>query len=181
MRIREATAADRQAINAVILSAFGRTEGPVIADLVDALNVDPSARPLLSLVAEQDRKIAGHILFSAAKIEGTAPTDQAAILAPLGVDSAFQRRGVGGLLIQDGLRRLNDSGTGLVFVLGHPDYYPRHGFAPAGAQGLEAPYRILPKNAGAWMVQALRPGIIGRVAGVVRCAKALDQEVYWVE
>lgn len=181
MQVREATAADRPAINAVNLSAFGPSEGPVIVDLVDALNADPSARPRLSLVAEKDRQIVGHVLFSTVRIDGTAATVKAAILAPLAVTPAFQRKGIGGLLVREGLHQMSESGTELVFVLGHPGYYPRYGFAPAGAQGFEAPYPILPKNADAWMALALRPGITGQVAGVVRCATALDREMYWVE
>ena len=90
-------------------------------------------------------------------------------------------QGVGGHLIEEGLRRLSASGVDLVFVLGHPDYYPRHGFRPAGALGFKAPYPIPDKNADAWMVQELRPGLIGTVRGTVVCADALDKPEYWRE
>jgi putative acetyltransferase len=69
----------------------------------------------------------------------------------------------------------------LVFVLGHPDYYPRHGFEPAGPQGLDAPYPIPAAHEDAWMVLALRPGVIGKLRGRVVCADALDKPEYWRE
>jgi putative acetyltransferase len=69
----------------------------------------------------------------------------------------------------------------LVFVLGHPAYYPRFGFSPAGARGLDAPYPIPQKNAEAWMVRELRPGVIGDCSGRVICADALADPEYWRE
>ena len=51
-----------------------------------------------------------------------------------------------------GLTRLVEAGCELVFVLGYPEYHPRFGFQPAGRLGFSAPYPILKKNSGAWMV-----------------------------
>ena len=90
-----------------------------------------------------------------------------------------QSRGIGGRLIERGVELLTETGTGLVFVLGHPGYYPRHGFGAASPFGLAAPYPITPDEA--WMVRALRPGLIGAVRGTVRCADALDRPEYWRE
>ena len=69
----------------------------------------------------------------------------------------------------------------LVFVLGHPEYYPRFGFTPAGRLGFEAPYPIPDELAGAWMVQALRSGVIGIISGKVICADALNKPEHWRE
>ena len=66
-----------------------------------------------------------------------------AILAPLAVVPDAQGQGIGGALIEHGLSLLQRSGVGLVFVLGHPGYYPRHGFEPAGRLGFDAPFPIL--------------------------------------
>ena len=68
-----------------------------------------------------------------------------------------------------------------MFVLGHPEYYPRYGFVSAGKLGFEATYPIPEKVADAWMVQELQPGIIGKIKGKVLCAKALDAPEYWRE
>ncbi|WP_439346591.1 GNAT family N-acetyltransferase [Vacuolonema iberomarrocanum] len=93
----------------------------------------------------------------------------------------FQGQGIGGQLIKRGLQWLSASGTDLVFVLGHPGYYPRYGFQPASPLGFEAPYPIPDKDADAWMVQALRPNVIGTVSGKVVCADVLDRPEYWRE
>jgi hypothetical protein len=52
---------------------------------------------------------------------------------------------------------------------------------PAGVLGFEAPYPIPDEHAGAWMVQALKDGVIGRFKGKVRCAVVLDQPQHWRE
>jgi len=69
----------------------------------------------------------------------------------------------------------------LVFVLGHPEYYPRTGFTPAGVLGYEAPYHIPEEHADAWMVKALCPGVIGRIKGAVKCSDILNQPEHWGE
>lgn len=178
--ILQATDFDLDAVLAVERAAFG-SEGEVIAELVGNLLMDPSARPALSLLAYDGDKAVGHILCTRAHLDGPQDQPEAAILAPLAVVPEVQNRGIGGNLIEHGLARLNETGVGLVFVLGHPDYYPRHGFEPAGRLGFEATYPILEKNAGAWMVQALQPGLLGTVSGQVICADALNKPEYWQE
>lgn len=161
--------------------AFGAEEGPEIVELVNGLLHDPTAIPLLSLIAVTENRAIGHILFTNARVSGPKKSISTAILAPLAVVPDAQGQGVGGRLIKEGLRRLSDSGVELVFVLGHPDYYPRYGFRPAGALGFEAPYPIPDKNADAWMVQELRPGVIESVSGKVMCANTLNQPEHWQE
>ena len=178
MKIREATDADLQAILSVEKEAFGYDKE---ANLVRDLLGDPSAKPLYSLLAFSEDRPAGHILFTAARLEGPGSDASLSLLAPLAVIPDFQKQGVGGMLIERGLQHLSNAGVDLVFVLGHPGYYPRYGFAPAGIQGLEAPYPIPEEHADAWMVQELRPGVIGRVSGTVGCADMLDKPEHWRE
>jgi putative acetyltransferase len=92
-----------------------------------------------------------------------------------------QKTGVGTALAEKGMLVLSDAGAQLVFVLGHPAYYPRFGFSPAGELGFEATYPILEKNAGAWMVKALAPHIIGKYSGKVICADTMNRPEYWAE
>lgn len=180
MIIRKATEADLSSVLDVEKQAFGTESGPEIAALVDGLLQDPSAMPVLSLLAVKDGRAIGHILFTRAGIDSKKQIS-AAILAPLAVVPDAQGQGVGGQLIQEGLKVLSESGVELVFVLGHPEYYPRFGFQPAGALGFEAPYPIPEKDAAAWMVHELRPNIIGRAMGKVICANVLNQPGHWRE
>lgn len=177
MNIREATDSDLDDVLHVERAAFGSEEEP---ELVRNLLLDPSAKPRLSLLAVEEGRAVGHILFTKASL-AEKHTVVISLLAPLAVVPDFQGQGIGGQLIQSGLERLSTSGIDLVFVLGHPGYYPRYGFKPASPLGFEAPYPIPAQDADAWMVQALRPNVIGTVSGKVVCADMLDRPEYWRE
>lgn len=176
MRIRKTGTADLDDILRIHTAAFGQDEE---AELVRALLQDPSAQPCLSLLALTDDGAVGHILFTAAQLEDSNVA--CALLAPLAVEPVAQKQGIGGALIRHGLEHLGSMGVDLIFVLGYPDYYQRHGFEPAGRLGLDACYPIKDEQADAWMVQALRPGVLGTVSGRLKCAHALDRPEYWVE
>ena len=180
--IRSAGNDDRNEVLSLHAQAFGESEGPVIARLVGELLEDETAQPLLSLLSERDRRPVGHVLFTRVEIEGKgrAPTE-ARILCPLAVAPEVQGQGVGDGLVRHALERLADDGVGLVLVLGHPGYYPRFGFQPAGVEGIHAPYPIEPRNADAWMVVGLAPGLVGEVHGQVRCARSLAEPAFWRE
>jgi len=181
VQIRKSLPADKEAIAQLHLESFGPSEGPEIAALVRDLFNDPSARPLFSFVATEKLKILGHILFTRAEIDEASEGVSVQILAPMAVSPTHQSKGVGTRLIDHGLGDLRKAGVGLVFVLGHPEYYPRSGFRPAMPLGLTAPHSIPAKNADAWMVQALRGGLIGQVQGRVRCSDALSAPQHWQE
>lgn len=176
MDIRESSDSDLNDVLFVEREAFGEDDE---AELVRDLLEDPSAKPLFSLLAFQGDRPVGHILFT--KVRLTNSSQKAAILAPLAVVPDSQKQGIGGKLIEEGLELLSKSGVELVFVLGHPEYYPRHGFQPAGCLGFEASYPIPEEHADAWMVRALSPGVIGSVRGKVICADALNKPEYWLE
>ena len=181
MKIRLSRETEISDICTIHKQAFGEEKGPEIAALVKGLFEDQTALPSLSLVAVEKEQILGHILFTRVDIvSGRAPV-AAQILAPLAIRPGNQRQGIGGHLIEAGLQRLKADKVPLVFVLGHPDYYPRSGFQPAGALGFEAPYPIPAEHADAWMVQALGPAIIGKVKGRVQCCTALDHPEHWRE
>lgn len=181
LQIREALPSDRLAIFDVVIAAFGNVEGQEITALMADLMEDPSALPRLSLVATLNESIVGHILFTQARIEPARSIVSSAILAPLSVHPDYQNQGIGGKLIAGGLKHLQVAGVAMVFVLGHPGYYPKHGFSAAGKLGFDAPYPIAPENSDAWMVRELQPGIIGHIRGKVVCAEALNKPKYWRE
>jgi len=149
--------------------------------LVHALLQDQTAAPLLSLLTFDGRTAIGHLLFTKARVSGLGNAVLAEILAPLAVVPGKQRQGIGTQLVREGLRLLSGSGTDLVFVLGHPEYYPRFGFEPAGKLGFAAPYPIMPENENAWMVLELRQGVIGNGGGTVQSANALSHPEHWRE
>ncbi len=181
MEIRNSTETDRAEIGEIHIKAFGEDKGPEIADLVNGLLDDETAMPLLSLVAVENGQLIGHILYTKAVLTRTDKPVSVQLLAPLAVLPDTQTKGVGSKLIKEGLRKLKESGVELVFVLGHPEYYPRCGFITAGAFGFEAPYPIPDEHAGAWMVQELKKGVIGSVKGKIRCSEVLDQPQHWRE
>ncbi len=178
LRIRETEEFDLADVLHIHARAFGQDDE---ADLVSALLADPSAQPALSLIAFTDAEAVGHILFSAVRLTEPEIRHPLVILAPLAVVPEAQGRGIGGALIAAGVRHLTKAGVDLVLVLGYPQYYSRHGFEPAGKFGLAAPYPIADENADAWMVRALRPGVLGAVHGTIICADALNRPEYWRE
>jgi putative acetyltransferase len=174
--IRNTTDTDLEDILRINRAAFGQDEE---AELVAALLDDKSARPLVSLLALDDSKAVGHILFTAVKFADGGPP--AAILAPMAVAPGRQKTGIGGQLIRTGLQQLKADGVALVFVLGWPEYYPRHGFRPAGVWGFDAPYPIAEENAGAWMVLELSSGALDDYQGQITCADSLNRPELWIE
>src|SRR4029450_3871793 len=91
----------------------------------------------LSLVAELDGTVVGHILFSPVTIE---PAGTAIGLAPMAVLPGPQRRGGGGRLAREALELLRAAGPRAVVVLGHPEYYPRFEFIRASRFGLRCEF-----------------------------------------
>ena len=138
--------------------AFGE---PVEARLVDALR---SAADYLSLVATLDGRVVGHILFTPVTLEPPI-TRRMAGLAPMAVRPEHQRSGIGGQLIRAGLEECRRNGYVAVVVLGHPEYYPRFGFARAETFGLRCEFPSRPE---AFMAIELEPGALSGVRGLVR-------------
>lgn len=174
--IRETNAGDLGDILEVETLAFGYDKE---AKLTAELLADTTAGPLLSLLAFHDGRAVGHILFTRAHLKGHPEQPLMHILAPLAVRPEFQNMGIGGQLIKEGLRLLRERGSKLVFVLGHKDYYPRHGFLPdAGAAGFPAPYPIPEEFADYWMVLPLTDDGID-IRGQVGCCEVLSRPEHW--
>jgi predicted N-acetyltransferase YhbS len=176
MPFREAKPDDDDRVLQVHRLAFGREEE---ATLVGNLMRDESARPLVSVVAEEQGEVVGHALFTTLHLIGHESDVECMILAPLAVVPTHQNLGIGRQLIEHGCETLMRRGTGLVFVLGDPNYYTRCGFGPAIPHGLHAPYTISPEEA--WMVRPLEQHLLGAVKGTVVCARSLQPESYWRE
>lgn len=144
MLIRQETPQDYQEVYDLVSEAFATAEHADgnEQDLVAALRKGPAFIPELSLVAEKDGKLAGHILFTKARVG----TQEVLVLAPLSVRPQYQRQGVGGALITEGHRIARQRGYSYSLVLGSETYYPRFGYIPAEQLGVTVPLGIPPAN-----------------------------------
>jgi putative acetyltransferase len=158
--IRAEQPGDSLAIDEVVRQAFGQDEE---MQLVRALR--EGGFNLVSLVAVQNERIVGHLLFTRLPIEGEQQTWNAVALAPLAVLPACQKTGVGSALMIEGLKQLQDRGETIVVVLGHEHYYTRFGFSAQLAELLLSPF-----NGPHWMALELIPGALQDIRGKVKYA-----------
>jgi putative acetyltransferase len=128
--IRSEEKADHARVFEILTAAFERNNE---ANLVEVLR--SSAEPQISLVAEDDGRILGHIFFSPVEIEASGEPPGLAGLAPVSVDPAHQGLGIGGALIRAGLERCRELSWQAVFLVGNPAYYSQFGFALASPMG----------------------------------------------
>lgn len=143
MQIRPETAADAESVREVTIAAFTGTphstrdaDGvPIEAGLVEALRADAGWIPSLSLVAEVDGRIVGHVVSTRGYV-GEAP---ALGLGPISVSPGLQRTGIGSALMHTTIAAATAAGEPFVALLGDPAYYARFGFVPASTLGIQAP------------------------------------------
>jgi putative acetyltransferase len=126
---------DSAAVISINDRAFAGTDE---SGLVEAIK--QSGRPVISLIACFDDTPAGHIFFSPVQILSEGPMIATLALAPMAVLPAFQRRGIGTLLVEAGLKECARLGCQVVVVVGHPTFYSRFGFCPADRMGLQSIY-----------------------------------------
>ena len=177
--IRKSTDTEIQQLLQINRLAFNSEEEP---ELVYNLLHDKTAMPFVSLVAFCDEEMVGHILFTKCTFEGNPESLSVYLLAPLAVIPSFQKKGIGGMLIKEGHRILKEMSVDIVVLVGHMDYYPRHGYiTDAKALGIETPYPFPEEFKDAWMVHELKPMSLKSVKGRVVCANALNKEEYWRE
>lgn len=148
---------DAEAIRTVLESAFPT---PAEARLVAALRA--AGRLAVSLVAVDGHGTVGHIAFSPV----TAGSSVGLGLAPMAVLPAHQGKGVGALLVREGLASCAELDCGFVVVLGDPEYYGRFGFVRASESGLDNEYGADE----AFMVMELRAGSLPAGGALVRYA-----------
>lgn len=160
MTIREERRADSAAIDVVLRDAFGDDHGEAVVRLVAGLRASPAYVPELALVAEDEGRIAGFVAFSRAPLGERSVL----LLSPLAVATAVQRRGIGSGLVEAALARAEAAGEPLVVLEGVAEYYPRFGFEPAVALGIEKPYASIPDIAFmAKRLAAYDPALRGRL------------------
>ena len=168
--IRKEKPSDLPAVRKINEAAFGQ---PAEADIIDAIRA--ACADTLSLVAVSDDQLVGHIFFSPVAIEAENRTVVGMGLAPMAVPPEHQHEGIGSRLIKAGLDALGQTACPYVVVLGHPDYYPRFGFAPASAHNIRCQWDGIPDEA--FMVLILDEARMKDVSGVARYRQEFDAAV----
>lgn len=143
---------DRDAIADVVAAAFG---SPAEARLVEAVRASPNFIPELSLVAEVERRVVGHVMISYAALDGHGVRDRIAMLSPLAVAPRFQRRGIGSALVREVTARADARGEPLIVLEGSPAFYGALGFEHSVPYGIHI---ALPAWAPPEAAQILRLG-----------------------
>ena len=144
LEVRLERGSDHRQVRQVVLSAF--EADPVVADLVEALRESSGWRPALSLVAEEDGSVVGHVMATRGWLDAPARLVEVLVLSPLSVTSARQGQGIGTRLVRQLLA--DAAGTApAIFLEGAPGYYGRFGFEAAGPAGFRRPSLRIPEPA----------------------------------
>lgn len=165
MFIRQEEIKDYKIVYSVIKKAFScaqHTDGNE-HNLVDALRSSKAFIPELSLVAEINGKIVGHIMFTKANIDNNVVL----ALASLSVLPEYQKKGVGTALIKEGHKIAKKLGYGYSIVLGSEKYYPKTGYLPANRFGIKPSFDVPEEN---FMVYKINKDAFN-IHGIVKYAK----------
>ncbi|WP_460706352.1 GNAT family N-acetyltransferase [Myceligenerans halotolerans] len=146
MNLRGEKPGDRQVVRDVHLRAFG-DHGRVVADLVDTLRDTIASEDGLSLVADRDGQVVGHVMFTRGVLDAPRRLVDVQVLSPLAVVPELHGRGIGSALVRRGLAILAERGVPVAFLEGDPGYYSRLGFEPGGGLGFRKPSLRIPDAA----------------------------------
>lgn len=140
IKIRQERQKDYQQIRDLVREAFAHAEHSDGDEhnLIERIRLSTDYIPELSLVAESDDIILGHIMFSRISVGQT----EAIALAPLSVRTDWQRKGIGKLLVAVGHRQARKMGYFCSMVLGNPDYYSKFGYEKTSSYGIIAPFDV---------------------------------------
>ncbi|ANN21604.1 GCN5 family acetyltransferase [Amycolatopsis orientalis] len=170
MLLRQEIPADREAIHAVHLAAFAKLSVPVVeAKLVDELRDDGDLIAALSIVAERDGEVVGHVCCSPGWIGEDGKS--AVGLGPLGVLPEYHASGIGSALVHAVLGAADALGYGAVVLLGDPRYYSRFGFVLAEQHGITPPVAEWAQHFQVRTLRAHDPGL----QGTFRYSPAFDR------
>lgn len=167
--IRPESPDDRDGISELTRRAFACEEE--VGLIIDIRNSEYFI-PGLSLVAVQDDAIVGHILFSKIRLKTEAGEIPVLSLAPMAVSPEYQRQGIGIRLVEAGLEEAGRLGHTIVVVIGHPEYYPRFGFKPARANGIDIGLEVPDE---AFMVLELEEGALANLDGIIQFSPPFEK------
>ncbi len=164
--IRAEHSADFATVHNLTRAAFASDSE---AKLNDALRAN--GRALISLVAEEDAQVVGHVMISPVTIQDGETVVPSIGLGPVAVTPAKQRQGIGSSLIRAAITACRDAGYPHLFLLGHTAYYPRFGFQPADRFGISFEGR---PPFPSFMCLELQPGSLASVTGDLRFGPEFD-------
>lgn len=165
INIRQENENDYKIIETIIEQAFKTPEySPNEHLLVANLRKSEVFIPELSLIAEVDGRIIGHIMLTKLAIKSGEKEYESLALAPLSVLPSHQNKGIGSALVNESLKIAKELGYKSVIVLGHDKYYPRFGFKPASNWDIKPPFDV-PDNV--FMALELEDGSLSGIKGTV--------------
>lgn len=171
LNIRPETKKDFSKITQVNDFAFGqKNEGR----LIERLRQTEKYIPELSLVAELDDEIIGHILFYPITIHSDISKFLSISLGPMAVAPVHQRKGIGSQLVIEGLEAAKKLGHRSVIVVGHPEYYPKFGFKRASQWNIKVPFEV-PDDA--FLAMELAEGELEGKSGTVEYPKEFNEAI----
>jgi predicted N-acetyltransferase YhbS len=172
--IKQEKITDYNAVFSLIETAFMTEE---LSDhreqfLVERLRNSESFIPQLSLVAEIEGEIVGHILATKLKIIHNETEFESLALSPVSVLPDYQGNGIGGILIKEIHKVATELGCKSIILLGHADYYLRFGYELAEKFGLKLPFDVPKENCMA--IELVKNGLKG-VRGTVKYPKEFNE------
>ena len=170
IRIRQETKADHLKVHELIASAFQNEEHSDHREqfLVERLRKSNAFIAELSLVAEIENEIVGHIMLTKIQIENENKSFESLALAPVSVKPEFQRKGIGSKLIIESHAIAKSLGYKSIIVLGHEGYYPRFGYERTNKYHIEMPFDVPEENC--MVISLSENGLLG-VSGEVKYPK----------
>ena len=176
IHIRVATSHDHHDVRDIHLCAFPESEKQIVSMLAVNLLSEDTSPKTISLVAETDGEVVGHIAFSPVTINNNKNW-KGYILAPLAVKPKYQKRQIGSKLIESGIERLSKMGVNVVFVYGDPKYYGKFGFNAVVASGYSPPYEL--QYPSGWQAIALDEDLFTDSAVKISCVVPLSDPELW--
>ena len=176
MSIRIATSLDRDDVRDVHLCAFPEGEREIVSKLAINLLSERTTPQTISLVAETEGAVVGHVAFSPVTIDNNQNL-QGYILAPLGVKPDNQKRRIGSKLIESGMQQLLKMGVNILFVYGDPEYYSKFGFSADVADLYTPPYNL--QYPFGWQAIVLNECTIAKSSINIACVTSLCDPDLW--
>ena len=174
LTVRKENAEDFKAVFNLIEKAF---ENEQMSDhkeqfLVERLRKSNAFVPELSMVAETENKIVGHILLTTLKIKNEQNEFDSLALAPVSVLPEYQQNGIGGTLIKEAHKKAKKLGFHSVILLGHKKYYPKFGYKQVDQFGIKLPFEVPKENCMA--IELIENGL-KNVSGTVEYPKEFSE------